>query len=447
MKNTWSKLSPKHRRFVVIGAAVAVFAGAIALTPNGSKSIAQDDKNKAVRAILTDRDSGDIRFERLLAQLDNMRTENKSLIKGIERLRTDVERLEANKGKAGVSEEMEDLIKKVEELEFKQKIAEENEGLNPYVSQNPSNSYEEWAPVGAQEPLEEGAVISEPKASGAGQQYNAPDAPIMSPEEKMWNQPPPEPEPIVETRRGGNKNEEAPAPTAIRVIEGVKKEVADTTVVDEGIYLPAGSIITGTLLTGLDAPTFKQAQAAPLPVLVRIKHEAILPNRFRADVRECFAILGGYGELSSERAYFRGETISCVRNDGQVVESSLNSYTVGEDGKAGLRGRLVSKEGQVLAKVMSAGVLEGFANAFNKNTTINFGGEGNQLQEALSGRTLESGALSGAGKTFQYIAEYYLEQANSIFPVIEIDAGRQVDIVLIHGGQLALSENKKGNRK
>ncbi len=33
-----------------------------------------------------------------------------------------------------------------------------------------------------------------------------------------------------------------------------------------------------------------------------------MPNRFRADVRECFLIVSGYGDLSSERAYLRGET-------------------------------------------------------------------------------------------------------------------------------------------
>ncbi len=29
------------------------------------------------------------------------------------------------------------------------------------------------------------------------------------------------------------------------------------------------------------------ARQQPTPALVRIKHDALLPNRFRADVREC----------------------------------------------------------------------------------------------------------------------------------------------------------------
>lgn len=65
------------------------------------------------------------------------------------------------------------------------------------------------------------------------------------------------------------------------------------------------------------------ASAHPFPSTLRIQKEAILPNRFRADVRECFLIVSGYGDLSSERAYLRGETFSCVREDGGVIEAKL----------------------------------------------------------------------------------------------------------------------------
>ncbi|NMU75841.1 conjugal transfer protein TraB, partial [Vibrio parahaemolyticus] len=99
---------------------------------------------------------------------------------------------------------------------------------------------------------------------------------------------------------------------------------------DESIYLPSGSILTGVLINGMDAPTSQGARRDPFPSTLRIQKEAILPNRFRADVRECFLIVSGYGDLSSERAYLRGETFSCVRDDGGVIEAKLDSYAVGE---------------------------------------------------------------------------------------------------------------------
>jgi len=38
--------------------------------------------------------------------------------------------------------------------------------------------------------------------------------------------------------------------------------------------------------------------------------------------------------------------------------------------------------------------------------------------------------VQGAGKGLDRVAQFYLDQAAAMFPVIEINAGRQVDIVL-----------------
>jgi len=49
-----------------------------------------------------------------------------------------------------------------------------------------------------------------------------------------------------------------------------------------------------------------------MPALIRVKHQAILPNRVRADVRECFLLVSGFGDLASERAQLRGGTAEKV---------------------------------------------------------------------------------------------------------------------------------------
>lgn len=50
-----------------------------------------------------------------------------------------------------------------------------------------------------------------------------------------------------------------------------------------------------------------------------------------------------------------------------VIEAKLDSYAVGEDGKAGVRGRVVSKQGQIIAKSLMAGFLGGVSEAFDVN--------------------------------------------------------------------------------
>jgi len=200
------------------------------------------------------------------------------------------------------------------------------------------------------------------------------------------------------------------------------------------IYLPTGSMISGVLLAGVDAPTGKSALKDPIPVLARIKHDAILPNRYRADVRECFALLEATGDLASERAMMRLTNISCVRRDRAVIDVPIAGYAVGEDGRAGMRGRLVSKQGQVLAKAMMAGFAEGLSSAFGGQNQSLFSPSGSDIQY---GSIPEAGAIGGASSALDRVAAYYLNLADQLHPTVEVDSGRRVTIVLLRGRQLA----------
>lgn len=246
--------------------------------------------------------------------------------------------------------------------------------------------------------------------------------------------------------QGGKDQAAKPAPVSpikIRVIgqtdaqaEAAAKAKAAH---DIGVYMPAGSIITGTLITGMEAPTSKAAQTDPFPSLVRIKKDAILPNRYRLDVRECFIIASGYGSLSAERAYLRAEVLSCVRDDGGVIEVPLNAYAVGEDGKVGLRGRVVSKQGQFLAKSLMAGFWSGMSQVFRRvpvPTIQTSPGSDPLYQNVLSTDSLTSGVVRGAGMALDRLAKFYLNMAKDIYPVIEINANRRVSFIVTKGGRL-----------
>lgn len=206
------------------------------------------------------------------------------------------------------------------------------------------------------------------------------------------------------------------------------------------IYLPKGAMLTGVLITGIDAPTTSSAQEQPMPVLVRVKKEAILPNfKTLQEVRECFALMAGYGDLGSERAHFRGESITCVKDDGTVIEESFASYAVGEDGKAGIKGILVTRNSTVLANTMMAGFASGLASAFNVTPVPVIATESNgtqQYQDVFSPSAVQGGAARGASQAMDKLAEYYLKLADAIHPVIEISSGRTVDMVITEGTTL-----------
>jgi len=195
--------------------------------------------------------------------------------------------------------------------------------------------------------------------------------------------------------------------------------------------IPAGAFVKGVLLSGIDAPTVGKAQTSPHPVLIRIVDKAILPNLWKADIKDCFVIGAAYGDLSAERAYIRLETLSCVRKDGTAITKSVDGYVAGEDGKVGLAGRVVTKQGQILARTLLAGFVEGVAKAFGTSqTTVSVSPQG-AVTTIQPGATTQVAIASGISKAAEKLAEFYIKLANEMYPVVEINAGRNVDLVFL----------------
>ena len=146
-----------------------------------------------------------------------------------------------------------------------------------------------------------------------------------------------------------------------------------------------------------------------------------------------FIVGAGYGDVSSERAYIRTESLSCVTRDGTAIDVPVKGYVAGEDGKAGMRGRLVSKQGQILANALLAGVASGIGHAFTQSSTTLSVSPLGTTSTVDPGKQLEAGLGTGVGKALDRLAQYYISLAEKVFPVIEVDAGRSVDVVLTQG--------------
>lgn len=177
-----------------------------------------------------------------------------------------------------------------------------------------------------------------------------------------------------------------------------------------------------------------------------------MPNRFRADVRECFLIASAFGDLSSERAYMRAETISCVRDDGGVIENGMDAYASGEDGKAGVRGVLSPSKGQSWLVPSWLASCRGVSEAFSVrqvpsiNVTGTGSGSGSSgvidpvYQQAFNSQAIQGAAIGGTGRALERIADFYLEMAENLYPVIEVDAAREIDFVVKKGMQLKIKK-------
>ncbi|WP_256587821.1 TraB/VirB10 family protein [Pseudomonas sp. Irchel 3E13] len=447
IKSMWSGLSPKNKKAVAIIGGVSVLLCIVYFL----SSIGGDQKQKqggkqAIGRVLFDADPRSVGIDSLNAK---QRDQEKSIDEVQRNLKT---LMEQNANQQELKEGIKTLQKGLSEIQGQVALTKEQADKAQLESQRLAEELKN-AQAKAPPPEKE-AELKEKEARLQSEQVSAAkfNAVANDPNKNQAaffaNAPAPAQDP-VKPGQAAKKEEKL----TIRSIGNEEpKEDDPKNQKEEEVYLPAGSIMSGALITGLDAPTGSKARQDPFPVLLRIKKEAVLPNRFRADVRECFLIASAFGDMSSERAYMRAETISCVRDDGGVIETGLDAYASGEDGKAGVRGRLISKQGAILARSLAAGFMQGVSEAFSVRQvpSINITGSGSGsgsgqrgvvdpvYQQAFNSEALQGAAIGGTGKALERIADFYLEMAENLYPVIEVDAAREVDFVVKKGVQLKL---------
>jgi conjugal transfer pilus assembly protein TraB len=200
-------------------------------------------------------------------------------------------------------------------------------------------------------------------------------------------------------------------------------------------FIPPASFGRGYLMSGLDAPTGGQAQQNPYPIVISMIDTINMPNQFTSDYRDCRLLAAGAGDISSERAFLRLERMTCIRRDGASIDIAVNGFIADQTGKAGVRGRLVTKQGQILARSLLAGVISGIGKGFAEadyTTSMSALGAVRTTSDDNEAK-FKSGIGEGIGNALDRLANYYLEQADKMYPIIEIDAGIPVDVVFTKG--------------
>ncbi len=204
--------------------------------------------------------------------------------------------------------------------------------------------------------------------------------------------------------------------------------------------IPTGTMMPVKLLTGLDAPG-KSANLGgePHPVLMFVQDLSLLPNDVQMDMKECFVLGEGIGDLSEERAKIRAQALSCVKREEQVaVDIKLKGVVTGEDGKIGLRGPIVQREGAILAKALLTGFVRGISQIFMpyQQGFVIAPSPQQAFQFPDAGSIGMAGVAGGFGGAAQILARHYTQLAKEIYPVIEIDAGREGTLIITEGRTL-----------
>lgn len=441
----WEELSPTIRKVVVV-AGVSLLLVLLMTVFVEDEKVTKKKSNPKITNVISNINTRTLGLDAVTAKLKEQERLNNKLKKDQEASNIRLQQLQAQLESKAIKSEMSDQSK--QEIDA---IKEQLKGLNSQLTGININDIDGYVPpLSVDKSSEDKDENSEAESKTTSAQFEA---------ERLQREAEARRLKALESRNANAYFADAPSPSSNADLNDEKSEYSKPKNGSEGtgipkkivrhfskhteakkakdkegeFILPAGSILTGVLLNGMDAPTALGASGDPFPSTIRISKEAILPNRFTADVKECFLLVSGYGDMSSERAYLRGEVISCITQDEEVIEVKLPSYAVGEDGKAGIRGRLVSKQGAVIARSMMAGFLSGMAEMFDTNSTptLNTNATGDALYTSNIGSGMIQGAASkGASTALEKVSDFYLDMAENLYPVIEIDAGRQIEIIV-----------------
>lgn len=198
-------------------------------------------------------------------------------------------------------------------------------------------------------------------------------------------------------------------------------------------FVPAGSFVSAVMISGADASAAVNSQANPEPMVFRIIDNGNMPNHTSSHLKNCRVTAAVVGDISSERGKIRLERLSCTFPNGETVEQEVEGTIEGPDGKNGVRGRPVWRDGAMTQRVFAAGFLSGVANGVSSSYTTNAISPQGAVQTVNNGKILQNGLATGSAKAMDKLSDYYIQRAEQYHPVIQLSAGTVVDVLFLKG--------------
>jgi conjugal transfer pilus assembly protein TraB len=218
---------------------------------------------------------------------------------------------------------------------------------------------------------------------------------------------------------------------------------------DGKIYLPETSFVEGTLLGGIAVSTSVGSSSEPVPVIIRLTGKGNLPDNFNVNLKDCRVLGSSYGDLSSERAVVRAETLVCTnKSTDEIITTKVAGLVYGDDGMNGIKGKVIDMSTKHIKNAAIGGMLSGFANTMKPDGqfTLSSVGAVNTKKRGIEDKAKDN-LLSGAGNAADKIADYYIKQAENMSPVLVIPGGSRVDLVFTKGVYLGSSDVKESIKK
>ena len=208
-------------------------------------------------------------------------------------------------------------------------------------------------------------------------------------------------------------------------------------------WIPSGSFSDAVLIEGADANASVTGQQNTSPVTIRLQGNIQMPNNKEFNADGCFIVGEMWGDISSERGNVRTQSISCILKNGKHVDMEFQGH-VSFQGKGGIRGKPVMRNGMIVGYAGASGLLSGVGEGIKSAATPSVGL--GATASVGAGDVFKQGFGGGASKAADTLSQYWIKRAEQYHPVIDIGAGNQVTVVFQKGFRLETIEDAEDTK-
>ena len=205
-------------------------------------------------------------------------------------------------------------------------------------------------------------------------------------------------------------------------------------------WISSGSFSDAVMIEGADANASVTGQQNTTPVTFRLLGKVQMPNNHEYDLDGCFVSGEIWGDISSERGIARTSAIACKLKNGKNIDMPFKGH-LSYQGKGGIRGKPVMRNGKIIGYAGAAGFLSGIGSGIQSAATpaVVLG-----ATASVSGMDImKQGFGGGAEKAADNLSQYWIKLAEQYHPVIDIGAGNAVTVVFQEGFRLETLEDSE----
>lgn len=216
-----------------------------------------------------------------------------------------------------------------------------------------------------------------------------------------------------------------------------------TSRLDPTHYVPSNTSVRAVVLGGADADASVYGQSKNNGVMLfKLLDVGSLPNGQRSRLQGCRVSANTFGDISSERAFATLYRLSCAHPGEPIIDKEITGW-VFYNGKVGIKGQPLMRDGKVMAWAGVSGALSGVAEAAQYAQSMQQFGTMGASSVVPSSKIGHFAMYGGASKAAEKLSEYYVKRAEQYHPVIQIGSGNIVTIVFKDGFYLEPDKENK----